>query len=376
VSTTEPSIESDLVRRADALHRSICVSHNELFFVLAEIDRRELWRDSGARDIAHWLWMRYGLSDWKAHRWVAAAHALDGLPLVAEALRSGDLGVDHVVELTRFARAENEHDLVTWARQMSSGAVRHRADVEVRRAQRDAADVHGSRRLDWRFTDEGRRFELEAELPASEGAVVAKALTRIATELPVLPGEEDPYFAAARRADALVALASTRVATDADPDRATVVVHASVEALAGRAGGCEVEGGGVLSPETARRLLCHGRVQAVLEEPAGQPLRMGRIAREPTAAMLRQVRYRDRECRFPGCGSRRFTQAHHIVWWERGGATDLENLILLCTFHHRLVHELGWSLTRRSDGEVRWYRPDGRRYRSGPAPPLGADAAA
>src|SRR6059058_1325663 len=57
--------------------------------------------------------------------------------------------------------------------------------------------------------------------------------------------------------------------------------------------------------------------------------------------MMRQLRYRDVECRFPGCGARRFTQAHHIVWWKEGGPTDLDNLVLVCFFHHKLVHELG-----------------------------------
>jgi hypothetical protein len=85
--------------------------------------------------------------------------------------------------------------------------------------------------------------------------------------------------------------------------------------------------------------------------------------------MLRQLRYRDGECRFPGCGSRQFTQAHHIVWWERGGTTDPSNLVLICTFHHKLVHEHGWGLRRDPSGEVCWFGPDGLPYHAGPDPP-------
>lgn len=85
--------------------------------------------------------------------------------------------------------------------------------------------------------------------------------------------------------------------------------------------------------------------------------------------MMRQLRYRDVECRFPGCGARRFTQAHHIVWWEQGGPTDLDNLLLVCWFHHKLVHEYGWVLRLDPDGAVGWFRPDGTRYVGGPAPP-------
>ncbi len=61
--------------------------------------------------------------------------------------------------------------------------------------------------------------------------------------------------------------------------------------------------------------------------------------------MMRQLRYRDGSCRFPGCDARRYTQAHHIEWWSRGGVTDLDNLLLICSFHHTLVHERGWSIT-------------------------------
>jgi hypothetical protein len=107
----------------------------------------------------------------------------------------------------------------------------------------------------------------------------------------------------------------------------------------------------------------------VIEDGAGQPVGLGRMSREPSAAMMRHLRYRDAECRFPGCGARRFTQAHHIAWWEHGGPTELENLLLVCTFHHKLVHEYGWSVRRDPDGTVRWSRPGGSRYLSGPGPP-------
>ena len=104
------------------------------------------------------------------------------------------------------------------------------------------------------------------------------------------------------------------------------------------------------------------------EDAAGTPLRLGRLTRTPSAAMVRQLSYRDRECRFPGCGRRRYAAAHHVRWWSRGGGTDLENLVLLCGFHHRLVHEGGWTLRLDPDGAVRWFRPNGVRYRAGPAP--------
>jgi hypothetical protein len=378
----------DPVRGLDAVHARVSSAQRELFQLIILVDRLHAWRDAGARDLAHWLAMRYGISQWKATRWIACAHALEILPRIAEAFGAGELGIDKVVELTRFATPETEHRLVRWAKGVSCAAIRHRADLVARRVLEEVQDAHETRRLGWWYFDEGRRFGLEAELPAADGAAVAKALERLAETLPVMPGEEDPSRADARRADALVALCSAGVGADPDPDRATVVVHAPAALLDGSSvvtnddhdprsddhlapipGGCELESGPVLHPETARRLACTARIQTVFEDPSGTALGVDRMSREPTGAMMRLLRYRDRECTFPGCGERRFAHAHHIRWWSRGGRTDLDNLVLVCTFHHKLVHELGWRIERNSDGEVRWFHPDGTRYRAGPAPP-------
>jgi hypothetical protein len=361
--------DAEFAARADALHSRISGAQRDLLRLIAEGDRRELWRNSGARDMAHWISIRYGISDWKARRWIAAAHALEGLPRLSEAFSSGELGMDKVVELARFATAETEARLIRWAMGVSCACIRRKGDVAARQAIEEAQDADRSRFLSWWYFDDGRRFGLEGELPAAQGAVVAKALERLADELPAMPGEEGVVCADARRADALVALCSSGIATDADPDRATVVVHAQLDALVSEGRGCELEGGGVIHPQTARRLLCTGRVQAVIEDEAGRPVGLGRTSREPSAWMMRHLRYRDHECRFPGCGARRFTQAHHIVWWERGGPTDLDNLVLVCTFHHKLVHEYGWAVSRDADDAVRWFRPDGSRYHARPGPP-------
>ena len=364
----EPSDEQ-LIEAIDAAHRRVGEAQRELLRLVAEADRRELWRGTGARDAAHWLAMRQDVSQWKARRWIAAGHALETLPDLSSALETGRLGVDKVTELTRVATYENEAGLLSWARSVSTSAVRRRADHDSRRTLHDDLEIERARFLQWWYADEGRRFGMEAELPAAQGAIVARALERLAGSLPPMPGEEDAAFAEARRADALVAVCSARIARDADPDRATLVVHATVDELARTDGVATIEGGATVHAETARRLACTARVQAVIEDERGEPVRLGRLSREPSEAMMRQLRYRDGECRFPGCGAQRFTQAHHVVWWGDGGRTDLDNLVLVCSFHHRLVHEHGWHLRRREGGEVTWYRPDGERYLAGPAPP-------
>jgi len=362
-------LNDDVVRGMDAVHARIGRAHLDLLRLIAVADRREQWHDAGARDMAHWLWMRYGISHWKASRWIAAAHALESLPRVSAALASGELGIDKVVELTRLATPETEARLVAWAVGVSCGAIRRKGDLAQRQPVDDARDADAERRLTWTYSEDGRRIEINADLPAAQGAVVVRTIDRLADDLPVMPGEEGDWSIDARRADALVALASARIARDPDPDRATIVLHASVESLSSSDAACELEGGGIVHAEVARRLACSGRVQTVVEDAAGRVVHVGRMLREPPAWMMRQLRFRDSGCTFPGCGTKRFTHAHHIVWWEKGGTTDLHNLLLVCSFHHKLVHEYGWSVHRDPNGAVSWFGPEGTCYRAGPAPP-------
>jgi hypothetical protein len=162
------------------------------------------------------------------------------------------------------------------------------------------------------------------------------ALQRAATEVPATddatgdPGFDSPGDRRNRRlADALWALASQKIAGDCDADRATVVVHTALESLGDRGPFCELEGGGVLNKDTARRLSCDARLQFVLTDHDGNPLGIGRTSRNVPHWLMRQLRFRDHGCTFPGCGTRAFVQAHHIWHWEDGGPTDYDNLRLV-----------------------------------------------
>jgi hypothetical protein len=101
-----------LVEALDASHRALGRIQRELLALVDEVDRAEGWRDTGARDMAHWVSMRYDVSHWKACRWIAAARALEDLPRLSEALETGRLGLDKVVELARFGTPEDEARLV------------------------------------------------------------------------------------------------------------------------------------------------------------------------------------------------------------------------------------------------------------------------
>jgi hypothetical protein len=91
----------------------------------------------------------------------------------------------------------------------------------------------------------------------------------------------------------------------------------------------------------------------------GDITEIGARTRTIPPALRRALQYRDRGCRFPGCGLR-FTQAHHIEHWAQGGPTTLSNLALLCRRHHRSVHEEGFRVERLAGGDLQFTRPDGR----------------
>jgi hypothetical protein len=310
--------------------------------------------------------MRYGISLWKAHRWVQAAGAIEDLPRVREALQSGELGLDKVVELTRFASPDDEVRLISWAKRVSCGAVRRRAERDAHPDVRVDRDAHDQRTLRWWWLQDERRLGFEGELPAAEGRAVIAAIEQVAARIPEMPGEGGPFHRDRRRADALVAICTGQVG-ELPVVRPTVVIHAQAEGLMRGSGGAELESGPVLHPETVRRLACTARVQTVVENPDGEAISFGRTRRVPSVAQARQVRSRDGGCVFPGCGTTVFTEVHHVRFWSRGGTTDLDNLALICSFHHRLVHEHGWWFTREGP-ETTWFRPNGVRYRAGPSP--------
>jgi Domain of unknown function (DUF222) len=197
---------ANVIGGLEPFHVRISASHRGFLSLLAEADEFELWRGEGARDMAHWVSMRYGISWWKADRWVKAAHALETLPKIAEALSSGRLSIDKVVELTRFATRETEERLVRWAQGVSAGAIRRRADIESRPLPQDAEAAERDRYLEWWWTEGGLRLGLQGELPAADGAALVRAIERRAARVPVTPGEEPGGSTAARRANAVIAL--------------------------------------------------------------------------------------------------------------------------------------------------------------------------
>jgi hypothetical protein len=96
--------------------------------------------------------------------------------------------------------------------------------------------------------------------------------------------------------------------------------------------------GPALDPGTGEEVMCGARARCVVKGAKGAVLAYGRSRRLFSAAQLKALRLRDRCCQTPGCQRTRFLHAHHVVFWSRGGLTDLDNAVLLCSGCHRAVH--------------------------------------
>lgn len=178
---------------------------------------------------------------------------------------------------------------------------------------------------------------------------------------------------AARRLDALLDLVAA--ATVAHPP--SLVVHVRLDdtepapATAHRPRAW-IDGGPAIPLPTAARLTCTAAVRALLVGHQGNPLHLGRTRRTATPQQLMALRVRDGQtCAFPGCTTTRYLATHHLRWWQWGGTTDLDNLALLCGFHHTLIHDQRYR-AERTTGGLAFHRPDGTPIPNTGPPPTGS----
>jgi hypothetical protein len=144
-------------------------------------------------------------------------------------------------------------------------------------------------------------------------------------------------------------------------DRHQIVVHVAAETLRNKSAGCcGFEEGPAMAAETARRLACDASIVALVEDEDGEPLNVGRKTRTISAPLRRLLMARDKGCRFPGCANSRYMDCHHIEHWANGGETKPSNLVSLCRFHHRAVHEGGIRIERLDDGALRFVKANGK----------------
>jgi hypothetical protein len=418
-----PSFLERVNTMADELSRQsahLAAAEYRWLRLLGEFDQIGGWGVTGTRSCAAWLSWACGLSLPAARERVRVARALPALPLVSAAFAAGRLSYSKVRAVTRVATTDNEQLLVDYA--TSATAAQLETVIRgYRRSQRaeeakDAARAFEQRCVRWWVDDDGF-VRITARLPAEDGALVVAQLERLATsggeDNPAPPAEPASRVSAetaeagrgdaplvsegweasepieARRADALRIMAETAAAHGptacVDGETHLVVVHVEEDELrsdapvddAGPVDGASagkvidaedlanavathIEGIGRVSAETARRIACDAQITTLVEDALGRPLGVGRSAKNVPRWLRRALMRRDRgTCVFPNCSAQRFLHAHHIVHWADDGPTDLENLALLCSFHHRLVHEVGYVIDVLGPGEFTFLRPDG-----------------
>ena len=362
------------------------------------------WQEQGAVSCAHWLAWRLGWDTATAREKVRVARALGMLPAMNESLRTARLSYAKVRALTRVATPENEAKLLDMAL-LATGAQLERLCRGYRRVldgermpepeersvrqrllpggmvklelvlEPDEADLilHAIERAREIHARQAELLETEAPCAPAAPADLALASEPAAAPepaLPVAPGEAEAAEATGvsaetcwpSRADGAVKLAESFLAgnpmTGTGGERFQVMVHLDQEVLGsdGALAGT-LEDGTRVSAETLRRIACDCGLVATGRD--GEALNIGRRARSIPPAIRRALMLRDRGCAFPGCTHTAFLHGHHVEHWLHGGETSLDNLVMLCTFHHHLVHEGGWTVTSGADGAFAFHSPAG-----------------
>lgn len=335
--------------------------------LVTEFSSRKAWQQDGCCSMADWLVARLGVGRRTADDVVRVAGRLNELPVMAGELSDGALSFDQAKAASQLASVETDAETTEYAKantvahleglvRLNRGVPKHDDDERRRR-----------RSLWWRWDHEHGWLRLGGQLADVDGAKVVAAIERMAKDAPADPvsGLYEPYES--RCADALVALAGQSLADISDTDVDTVVVHVDAKTMTG-----QLDNGITISQITAQRLLCDTKCQLVFQAADGKPVGVGRTTREPPRWLRRMVRHRDRTCRFPGCGRSRWTEVHHLRYWSRNGPTDLENLGLLCCYHHGLIHTQGWKIEGDANGPLTFIR-DSRHILTGRPPPLRPD---
>ena len=312
---------------------------------------------------------------------MAVARELADLPQATQAFADGDFSYAHAAMIARTAEklgdkmeSNAETILVSAAKELDLGRLRvvtlklqHFMDPDSVREEANESHelrfLHLSQTLDGVFYINGR-FDSEG------GAVLQAALNALSGP----PTPDDKRSPKQRRADALVELARQKLDSGTLPEvggqKPHLTVTVSMATLANQPGSpaADLEWAQPIPAETARRLACDAAVTPIfLDSESNQP-RAGQTSRSISGSQRKALVFRDKGCRFPGCDRPAdWTDVHHLKHWADGGKHVMDNMILLCRRHHRMVHEEGWQLVVTAEGNIVALMPDG--FAFGTVPP-------
>jgi hypothetical protein len=346
--------------------------------LIREIDGRNLPIAQEAANTAVWLRGRLHLSIHTARRMVDLARILDQRPVLDAALSTATLNVEqaHIVAKTiRDLTGETSPDVVDltektlveqypdWEpvifRKIAARILAHIApdiaeDANRRAAERDEKRAQQTRAFTLTNNDDGR-YRITGWLDAEAAATVNAALD------PLCKPDAD-RTATQRRADALVEVCRLALRTEELPanggDRPQIVATIPYDVVRNQLGTEQLDTGERLSPEHARRLACDTHLNPMVLGGDSQILNVGQSRRLFTGPLRRALVARDGGCAFPGCDRPpRWCDAHHIQAWTASGKTSLNNGVLLCGYHHRLIHRGEWQVRLGADGMPEFIPP-------------------
>lgn len=332
------------------LSDQVALAFSELAAGFAHSDECE---DDGFESPHAWIKARCHMSGGAASDRLIAGEQLARLEKSQAAVLAGEIGFAHFAHIAKASAAVGDRlDETTLLRHARKELVarfratcihaRHAADPEGVAAEE--ADGVEARYLTITNTDDGL-VALSGTLDKVGGAALRTALEPLAKRM----GKDDHRLFPRRLGDALVELAEGSMQSP------QIQVTSSLETLLGLAGApaADMEFALPISSKAVERFACDCSVTRVLLGSESAVIDVGRSRRTVSGPARRALAARDGHCRWPGCDRHaQQSAAHHLVHWLHGGSTDLDNLILLCHRHHRMVHEGRWQLVRSDDGRM------------------------
>ena len=334
----------------------------------AEFVQTDFWDWEGSATPYDWIRINCHLTSNTVSDRVSVGERMSELSRSVEAVQEGQIGFAHLGVMARTAdavgKAFDETKLLPLAREYSPGKFhykclhyRHSVDAQAYAQEQEEQAQHN--RIDLSTGEDGCLL-LNGVLDPVGGAAVRTALEPLARK----SGEHDDRLLPQRYGDALVELAS-------GGRPANIQVTATIETLKGLAGaaGAEIEFSLPISSASLQRMACDCSVTRVLLSQESVVVDIGRSRRMISGPARKALNARDGHCRWPGCERpASWCDGHHLLHWIHGGTTDLDNLVLLCRRHHRMVHEESWQLVKTDDGHImpiaptitfaRWRGPD------------------
>lgn len=260
--------------------------------------------------------------------------------------------------------SEAEQFLTDWAGRVDPStlrgiAARLVATLDPDGRLTDAAD-HRRRRSLSLIPLAGGMHRLTGDLDPTCAALASSVLNALSAPQPTEAGGPDDRTPAQRRHDALASVCRLALRAGELPRTggipATVLITLTADQLRSGQGLAETSTGQLLPVADALRLADQADLAMLFTDAAGQPLNLHRSRRLASTSQTLALIGRDKGCTFPGCTMPpEWTEKHHIRAWQDGGATDLDNLCLVCDYHHDHHLQQGWTILLR-DG-LPHYRP-------------------